>query len=591
MTVHPRGPDEPASSADPLAVAASLARRIAEWPGQDPVVTARATSLAERIVAQRYHIAVLGEFKRGKSTLVNALVGGAVLPTGVTPLTAVATEVHFGSQAGAAVVFSGGRRVGVGYGELAAYVTETGNPSNRRGVDHVEVGIELTGSATWAVPGAVLVDTPGIASVFAHQSAVARDALAVADGAIVVLSVDSPVSQEEQALLAEVAERQCRVFVVVNKCDHLDPDELTEVRRFVAAQVRSALGDGVEPYFLAARPALEGPDGPGGEFGVFREALRRFLHRDLLGARTTAALTELERLAHATAAASALELAVADLGVERLDAQARRFETAVEEGRQRFAEDRLLLGHEVAALADELASFFEEEAAHAAGPAWAAVAGRLDGVPLRRLDRTIAALLPAQIEEAIEPLRRAGHDKAESGWADVARRFEWRLRARVEDLRAHAGELFEVRLPAPAATPVRDHDEQFTYLVLTVESPGTAAARSLAHALPIGAVRRKVLLRAEEEVRRELVKHANRARYDLVERLRTAERRFVAELGAELEETERSIGTAVERGRALLVEGRFDRDARRRADDDVSSLVRDVADLAMSAPSGGPVPP
>ena len=40
---------------------------------------------------------MIGEFNRGKSTLVNALLGEEVLPTGVLPLTAVATELAFGA--------------------------------------------------------------------------------------------------------------------------------------------------------------------------------------------------------------------------------------------------------------------------------------------------------------------------------------------------------------------------------------------------------------------------------------------------------------------------------------------------------------
>ena len=53
----------------------------------------RAGRLAERLSHCHFHVAVLGEFKRGKSTVINALLGLDLMPTGVLPLTATATEV------------------------------------------------------------------------------------------------------------------------------------------------------------------------------------------------------------------------------------------------------------------------------------------------------------------------------------------------------------------------------------------------------------------------------------------------------------------------------------------------------------------
>jgi GTPase Era involved in 16S rRNA processing len=56
-------------------------------------------------------VLVAGEAKRGKSTLVNALIGRAVLPAGVTPLTALATTVTYGADEQVTAVFpAGGRR-------------------------------------------------------------------------------------------------------------------------------------------------------------------------------------------------------------------------------------------------------------------------------------------------------------------------------------------------------------------------------------------------------------------------------------------------------------------------------------------------
>ena len=65
-------------------------------------------ALLDRLDASRLRVLVAGEAKRGKSTLVNALLGREVLPSGVTPLTAVTTTVRYGDDERAEVQFLDG---------------------------------------------------------------------------------------------------------------------------------------------------------------------------------------------------------------------------------------------------------------------------------------------------------------------------------------------------------------------------------------------------------------------------------------------------------------------------------------------------
>jgi ribosome biogenesis GTPase A len=68
-------------------------------------VAADARSLAERVSEGRFYVACIGQFKRGKSSVLNALVGDSVLPTGVVPVTTVPTIVRYGGHAAARVRF------------------------------------------------------------------------------------------------------------------------------------------------------------------------------------------------------------------------------------------------------------------------------------------------------------------------------------------------------------------------------------------------------------------------------------------------------------------------------------------------------
>jgi hypothetical protein len=91
-------------------------------------------ALRDRLGAARLRVLVAGEAKRGKSTLVNAL-----LPAGVTPVTAVATTVRYGDDPHAEVRFADGREEKQPVLALPDLVTERGNPGNRRRIAAVTV--------------------------------------------------------------------------------------------------------------------------------------------------------------------------------------------------------------------------------------------------------------------------------------------------------------------------------------------------------------------------------------------------------------------------------------------------------------------
>jgi len=84
---------------------------------------------ARRLLGEgRFNVAVLGQFKRGKSTLINALLGRSLLPTDVAPLTSTITIVEHGKEETARVLYADGRREFVGVEDVAACVSEEGNP-------------------------------------------------------------------------------------------------------------------------------------------------------------------------------------------------------------------------------------------------------------------------------------------------------------------------------------------------------------------------------------------------------------------------------------------------------------------------------
>jgi len=206
----------------------------------------RLDGLRQRLQEERCHLAVLGQFKRGKSTLINALLGAPVLPAAVVPLTSIPTFLHGGEQLTARVVFGTSKpdeqfagSESDGLAEfLEKFVTEEANPHNRLGVEQVEV----TYPAAVLRQGLALIDTPGIGSTFRHNTEATLNFLPQCDAALFVVSADPPVTEVEIEFLKHVRSKLARVFFILNKVDYLDADERLTAVAFLQRMLREQAG-------------------------------------------------------------------------------------------------------------------------------------------------------------------------------------------------------------------------------------------------------------------------------------------------------------------------------------------------------------
>lgn len=219
----------------------------------------RLQTLQGRLNAGRFHLAVLGQFKRGKSTLLNALLGEPFLPTGVVPVTAIPALIEFGAVRQAHIIFFDGTDCVVPLEELANYVTEAANPHNERGVARVEV----QHPAPLLARGVVLIDTPGIGSTLAHNTETTLEFLREVDAALFLISADPPLTAVEVDFLKAVQQRVSRIFFLLNKVDYLTPQEQAEALQFLETTLRQETGlDGELQLFpVSARLALEATAG------------------------------------------------------------------------------------------------------------------------------------------------------------------------------------------------------------------------------------------------------------------------------------------------------------------------------------------
>ena len=189
-------------------------------------------------------IGVFGLVKRGKSTLLNALLGHELSPTHVTPETAVPVHVEHGPTTAATVHLASGERRPIAPTEVAAWTSQKHNDGNHRGVSHVQ----------WQLPspllarGVRLVDTPGLDDARADGLYTRRtiQELHAADAGLVVFMSPPTVGATEMAFLTEVAAADLRRTVIVANLypQHFhDPATREQVVEYVRRHVATATGD------------------------------------------------------------------------------------------------------------------------------------------------------------------------------------------------------------------------------------------------------------------------------------------------------------------------------------------------------------
>jgi small GTP-binding protein len=196
--------------------------------------------LMAKLAEDRFTLAILGQFKRGKSSLLNAIIGRDLLPTGILPLTSVITIVKFGARERLVI-----HRKGLQFPEhqpiaaLPNYVTQEHNPQNHRGIENVAIELPLP----FLRRGLQFVDTPGVGSAIKVNTETTYSFLPNCDAVLFVTSADSPLSEPEVELLGAIRRYAKKIFFVLNKIDLLTDDtEATRVADFIKSILTRELG-------------------------------------------------------------------------------------------------------------------------------------------------------------------------------------------------------------------------------------------------------------------------------------------------------------------------------------------------------------
>ncbi len=271
--------------------------------------------LLERLASSRFKVMVLGEFKRGKSTFINALLGERILPSYAIPCTAVINEIKWAETPRVVLYFrhplperlsqgipaaalshiqeAGGDAVPpleIEIADLESYVTiqEPEKDQAQAVAESPYSKVEIFWPLDLCAQGVELIDSPGL-NENEVRAQVARDYLGEVDAVLFVLSATTLAGMTELHVIDNDLNRSGHehLFLICNRFDEIEPHDRERVRSYAHNKLRDRTAFGESGiFFLSSRDALNAKlahDLGGLErsgLPHLEEALRRFLTRD-----------------------------------------------------------------------------------------------------------------------------------------------------------------------------------------------------------------------------------------------------------------------------------------------------------------------
>ena len=215
---------------------------------------------AELIKTKKYHVAVVGEFRRGKSSLINAMLGLKVLPADVTPTTATINRITFGTEPQVTICYKDGSTEMVPIEELQNYVTKRNEEMEQRALRIREAVVSYP---TVICQNHIdIIDTPGL-NDDESMTGITLTLLREIDAVIVAVSALSPFSEVEKGFVTELIARETisDIIFVVTFIDQVDEEDLPRllaniqkrIQQMTLAEVEKRYGDKEEIQRKAKR--------------------------------------------------------------------------------------------------------------------------------------------------------------------------------------------------------------------------------------------------------------------------------------------------------------------------------------------------
>ena len=484
--------------------------------------------VAKKLAENKFNLVVLGQFKRGKTTFINALLGEALLPSAILPLTSIVTILEYGSQRKVEVHFLDGKSRDIKPEEIHFYVTEKENPKNEKGVKFVRV----VHPAAILKKGIILVDTPGVGSLYENNTDVTYGFLPRVDAGVFLLTVDPPLSREEIAFLKDVYPHVERIFFVLNKVDYVDQEDIDEVLDFSAGNLKEALGSNHIPiYPLSAKMALKGRVQGDQELvcdsGIeeLERALEDFLLKEkgsiVIHSSARKVLSVLSTLLFRVE----LEIKAATTPLDELEKKIQRFQEIKEEIARERRDSEFLFKGEI----DSLVKIVNMDMEHFSTQKVPKIYARLMEVfqkNKRKGSLELSKLLDMAMKEILvsefDQMVIQENEKLNTEYSRIARRFADKVNGIIDDLMSLSAELFEISLERFKVEETISEESALWYQLedrpklLDLEGAGKFITYSV---LPSAMVHKKIKAELQKKLPEKVDMNCGRVRSDFVDRI------------------------------------------------------------------------
>jgi small GTP-binding protein len=517
-----------------------------------------------KLEQEAFNLVVLGQFKRGKSTFINALLGEKILPTAIVPLTSVVTILRYGQKLKVEVEYLDDRIEEIDLASLSLFITERENPQNVKRVKEVTVYYP----SQYLRGGVRIIDTPGAGSVYSHNTEAAYAFLPHVDAAIFVVSVDPPLSKSEHQFLKDVGEFVDKLFFVLNKIDQVDEEDRLESLKFSSRVIEEIVGEGkVRIYPLSARRGLEAKilgDKPMLEQSLlpeFEKQLHDFLTREKGMVFLKSVVSTLLKFISDQIISFELEREAIKLPFEVLKAKIARFEEEMEI----IAKDRennqfLLKGHlgKITSVLDQQIDEFKKNKLRRLQQGLEVKYNELLCDATGSLREGLQQFVFDSIKETFNPWRRRIAEDISSRLEQAHGEFAAKINAIIERILSLTGNIFKLELKPFTSVEGLSKKSDF-YFMLKDDPVGLELMQIAAtSALPRFLAKKMILGNMKESLAELLDRHCGRVRYDLLNRVSATVREFQNSLNEKIDLTLAGIRTSFEKAVLLHREGEID---------------------------------
>jgi GTPase Era involved in 16S rRNA processing len=505
----------------------------------------RLDELEKRLSQGRFHLAVLGQVKRGKSTLLNALLGEDVLPTSVIPLTAIPTFIQYGEQRLLRVRYNDNRPDSVLKGEptqwlnkqLMGFVTEDANPRNEKGV----LQVEITHPAE-ILRDVVLIDTPGIGSTYRHNTEATMNFLPQCDAALFLVSADPPITEVEVAFLKEIKSRVTRLFFVLNKVDYLTESECETALGFYRTILTrdAGINPDTQIFTISARKGLLAKESgdtqqwvESGLSDVFDHLIAFLAHeknrvlKEAIGRKALDVFNDVQLQIE-------LEIKALELPLTHLESQLALFDKKIAETEQQRVHAQDILTGDQNRVHEQLETYIKnlrapirEKLTSIADTAIAASPYN----PEQAAKQAVADAVPGWFEHELGTVSA----KMEGEITALLKNHEQRADELIESIRKAASELFEIPYHAPKGERVYTSDRKPFWVEHAWESSLSPISSEVIERVLPGTIRAS---RARERLKKQIdtlvVRNLENLRWETLQNINAAFRKFSNELDANL---------------------------------------------------------